>query len=73
MTELGDHTQTYHIHHDRSTSDQPDAETSIWQHKKVKKTNFIPPVGKEPAVSASKGPQNHALDRPVAGISYYTN
>jgi len=28
MTELGDHTQTHHTLQDRSTCDQPDAETS---------------------------------------------
>ena len=47
------------------TSDQPDAETTTWQHSR--KTS-IPPAGFEPAVPASVRPQTHALDLATTGI-----
>jgi hypothetical protein len=51
------------------TSHQLDAETSIWQHT-------TSPAGFEPAISASKRSQTHALDRAVTGtdtVLHYSN
>jgi hypothetical protein len=51
------------------TSDQPDAETSTWQHKHTQETNIhAPPVGFEPTIPASARPQTYALDRAAAGF-----
>jgi hypothetical protein len=46
------------------TSDQPDAETSTWQHTTLT-TDRHPclPAGFEPTIPASERPQNYALDR----------
>jgi hypothetical protein len=47
------------------TSDQPDAETSTWQHTThthKKEITPPPPEGFEPAVPTSERPQIHALD-----------
>jgi hypothetical protein len=51
------------------TSDQPDAETSTWQHNTQERQTYIPLVGFEPAIPASQRPQNHTLDRAATGIS----
>ena len=48
------------------TSDQPDVETSTWQHTNSQQT-FMPPEGFEPAIPVSKGKQTQALDRTVTG------
>ena len=48
-------------------SDQPEAETSIWQHNRQ---TSIPPVGFEPTIPASERPQTQASDRVAAGIGY---
>jgi hypothetical protein len=45
------------------TSDQPDAETSTWQHKHSQETDIHAPAGFEPAIPAIERPQTHALDR----------
>ena len=47
------------------TSDQPDAETSTWQHTTDKTSPS--PAGFEPAIPISERPQTHALDRAVTG------
>ena len=53
-------------------SDQPDAETSTWQHTKlITDRHPCPPVGFEPAVPASERPQTHALDGAATGIGGY--
>jgi hypothetical protein len=44
------------------TSDQPDAETSTWQHNTHKRHIHAPTVF-EPAIPVSEQPQTHALDR----------
>jgi hypothetical protein len=46
------------------TSDQPDAESSTWQHKET----YMPTVGFEPAIPASERSQTHDLDRAATGI-----
>jgi hypothetical protein len=44
-------------------SDQPDAETSTWQHTTLTRhRNPCLPAGFEPAIPASQRPQTHALD-----------
>jgi hypothetical protein len=50
-------------------SDQPDAETSVWQHTTLATDTHAPAAGFEPAISASWRPQTHALDRAAAEIS----
>jgi hypothetical protein len=49
------------------TNDEPDAETSTWQHQALTRDIYAP-AGFEPAVPASKRPQTHALDSAAAGI-----
>ena len=44
------------------TSDQPEAETSTWQH-----TITLTPAGFERAIPTSERSQTHALDRAVTG------
>jgi len=46
-------------------SDQPDAETSTWQHNTH---TSMPPAGFETTNPASERPQADALDRAVTGI-----
>ena len=49
-------------------SDRPVAETfSLKTHNIHTRQKSAPPVGFEPAISASKRPQNYALDRAVTG------
>jgi len=51
------------------TSDQPDAETSTWQHTTLTKDSHPRPTeGFEPAISASERQQTHPLDRAANGI-----
>jgi hypothetical protein len=51
------------------TSDQPDAETSTWQHTTLKRdTTSMSPAGFEPVIPASERPQTHNLDRAATGI-----
>jgi len=50
------------------TSDQPDAETSTWQHTTLtKETCMLPLAGFEPAIPESERQQTLALDRAAAG------
>ena len=51
------------------TSDQPNAETSTWQHTTLTRDSACMPLaGFEPTIPASEGPQTHALDRADTGI-----
>ena len=50
------------------TSDQPDAETSTWQHNSHKRQTSMPPSGFELAVTTGERSQTHALDRAGVGI-----
>jgi len=50
------------------TSDEPNAENSTCQHNAQKRQTSMPPTGFAPTISASEGPQNHALDRTATGI-----
>jgi len=45
------------------TSDQSDAETSIWQHTHNRQTSMAS-VGFEPAIPVKERPQTHILPRP---------
>ena len=45
------------------TSDQPDTETSTWQHNAHKRQKSMPSARFEPAIPASERLQTHALDR----------
>ena len=50
--------------------DQPDAETSTWQHTKfTRKRDIHAPPGFEPTILASECPQTHTLDREATGIA----
>ena len=49
------------------TSDQPDAQTSTWQHITLT-TDIHVPKRFEPATPASERPQTNALDRASTGI-----
>jgi hypothetical protein len=50
------------------TSDQPVAETSIWQHTThTTDKHPCPPVGFEPTIAASERPQTYALDCRATG------
>ena len=55
-------------------SDQPNAETSAWQHTTLTRDRqtSMPPVGSEPGISASLWRQIHALNRAVTGIGLFT-
>ena len=54
------------------TSDQPVAETSIWQtHNTHNRQASMPPAGFEPAIPAGEPMQTHALDRSATGIGKY--
>jgi hypothetical protein len=51
------------------TSDQPDAETSTWQHTALTRDRHpCPRVRFEPAIPASERPQTHTLDRAATGV-----
>ena len=50
--------------------DQPDAETSIWQHRHSQQTS-MPPTGFKPSIPTSERPQSHALDRTASGIGLF--
>jgi hypothetical protein len=51
------------------TSDQPDADTSTWQHTNThKRQTPMPPEGFEPTIPASERPLTHALDGAATGI-----
>jgi hypothetical protein len=43
------------------TNDQPDAETSTWQHRTHKRQTSMAPTGFEPAIPASVRPQTHVF------------
>jgi len=47
------------------TSDQPDAETSTWQHTTLTHSS---PAGFEPTIPAREQPQTQVLDRAAPGI-----
>jgi hypothetical protein len=49
------------------TSDQPEAETSTWQHTTLKKRQTSP-EGFEPAIPTSERPQTYALDRTATEV-----
>jgi hypothetical protein len=50
-------------------SDQPDAETSTWQHTTLTRGRHpCPRAGFEPAIPTSERPQTHALDGAATGI-----
>ena len=51
-----------------STSDQPDTETSTWQHT-ILTRDIHDPVGFEPEIPASERPQIHTVYRATTGIS----
>jgi hypothetical protein len=50
-------------------SDQPDAETSTWQHTTLM-TDIHPPAGFGHAIPASERPQTHVLDFAATGIGF---
>jgi hypothetical protein len=50
------------------TSDQPDAETSTWQHTTLTRETSMTPAGYEPAISASERPQTHVLEGAATAI-----
>jgi hypothetical protein len=45
------------------TSDQPDPETSTWQHETLTIDTYMPPVEFEPTISESERLQTHTIDR----------
>jgi len=51
------------------TSDQPDAETSVWHHTTL--TAPLPQAGFETPVPASEWPQTHSLNRAATGIGVF--
>jgi len=59
------------------TNDQPDTETSTWQHTHTQTQNThlrrtsLSPASFEPTIPASKRQQSHALDRANTGIGTY--
>jgi len=61
------HSDTPHLVGILWTNDQPDAETSIWQHTAIIR-DIHAQAGFEPVIPASKRPQTHALDPAAAGI-----
>jgi hypothetical protein len=50
------------------TSEQPIAETSIWQHNTHSRQTSIVLAGFDPTVPANERPKTHALDRTAIGI-----
>jgi hypothetical protein len=51
------------------TNDQPEAQTSIWQHTIVTTDNTtIPPAGYEHTIPTNERPQKHVLDGAATGI-----
>ena len=50
------------------TCDQPDAETSPWQHTTHNRQTSVPSAGFEPTVPANERPQTHVLDCAATGI-----
>jgi len=76
LSKLHCHTQINKLHSLglRWTTNQPDVETSTWQHNTHKRQTFMPSVGLETAIPASEGPQIHALDeRPLGSASCIDN
>jgi hypothetical protein len=68
LPSLHDHTQTHHSWL-LWTSDQPDAETSTWQHTTItKRQTSMSPAGLQLTTPASQLPQPLALDRAATGI-----
>jgi hypothetical protein len=68
LTGLHDCTQTPHSVALLWTSDQPDAETSTWQHTTLTTDRHpCPPGGFEPTIPASDRPQTHALEGAATG------
>jgi hypothetical protein len=66
-----DHTQTPHSVGLLWTSDQPDAETSNWQHTNThKRQTSMPPVGFEPAIPESARSNAHALNSAATAIGF---
>ena len=56
------HSYTPHLVRVHWMSDQPDAETSTWQHNTHNRQPSMPPVGFKPAIPESQQPQSHALE-----------
>ena len=59
------------------TCDQPDAETSTWQHTTLTRQTSMLPVVFEPTISVGERPQTYALDGAATGTgllhsSHYT-
>jgi hypothetical protein len=51
------------------TNDQPEAETSVWQHTIITTDNTtIPPAGYEHTIPTNERPQKHVLDGAATGI-----
>ena len=65
-----DHKDNPHSVGLRSTSDQPVAETSTWQHIHSHKMSMTP-AGLEQTIPRSERPPTHALDRAAAGTGSY--
>jgi hypothetical protein len=56
------------------TGDQPDAETSTWQHKHCTRYRHpCPPAGFEPAIPVSQQLQTYALDLAATGVGGLNN
>jgi hypothetical protein len=57
------------------TSDEPDADTSTWQHTTLTRNRqtSMPPAGYKPTIPAREWPQSHALDSAVIGIGSNNN
>jgi hypothetical protein len=58
---------------DRSPADEGSGrrrDLYLTTHKTKNRQTSMPPVGFEPAIPASQGPQNHALDRAATGIGF---
>jgi hypothetical protein len=67
----GSHIHTPHSIWPLRTGDQPEAETSTWQHTTLKKDRHLfPPAGFKTTIPATERPQTHALDRVATGIGF---
>jgi hypothetical protein len=68
---LRSHSNTSHSVGLLWTSDQPEAETSTWQHTTLTGDRYPFLPGFAPAISASERPQTHSLDRAATGVCTY--
>jgi hypothetical protein len=53
------------------TGDQPDAETSTWQHNTHNRKTSMSPAGIEPAIPASERPKTLAFNRAATGTGNF--